>query len=311
MIIRFFDSDGARTMDTNQLQAFDQVVRQGSFSKAARMLDIAQPTITVRIQTLEQAVGGPLFVRGGSRLTLTELGASFLPYARQALAILMTGVETAQLTQRGERGRVIIGTLPTLASGFFASALARMRTVYPDISIFVHTGHNEQIGEMLRDGIVKLGLMTWPFFGPDLTRILQFREPLIVVTHHSHPFARKETIVLEELERSGNPFFHIDWNMEVWHWQSRLISERRAEFELPPQTTHDLLLRGMGAALMTRTTVADDLAAGRLVEIAVHDLPLLYRESVLVRLSREDKLPTVVNNFIALLREEARTFLVP
>src|SRR5260370_28021785 len=109
-------------MDTNQLQAFDMVVRQGSFSKAARALDISQPAISLRIQALEQIVGGPLFVRGGSRLELTELGASFLPYARQALAVLASGIETAQQTRLGARGRVSLATLPALTTGFFASA---------------------------------------------------------------------------------------------------------------------------------------------------------------------------------------------
>jgi DNA-binding transcriptional LysR family regulator len=90
-------------MDTNQLQAFDMVVRQASFSKAARALNISQPTVSLRIQALEQAVGGALFLRGGTRLQLTELGTSFLPYARQALAVLATGVETALQTRDGAR----------------------------------------------------------------------------------------------------------------------------------------------------------------------------------------------------------------
>src|SRR3569833_539360 len=126
-------------MDTGQLQAFDQIVRQGSFSKAARLLDLSQPPISSRIQKFEEAVGGALFLRGGNRLELTELGRTFLPYARQALAVLAAGIETAQMAERGESGRVTIGTLPTLATGFFADALARMRDQHPSLHIVVHT----------------------------------------------------------------------------------------------------------------------------------------------------------------------------
>jgi DNA-binding transcriptional LysR family regulator len=53
-------------------------VRDGSFSRAARTFNIAQPTISARIQGLEQVVGGPLFRRGGRSIVLTELGESFL-----------------------------------------------------------------------------------------------------------------------------------------------------------------------------------------------------------------------------------------
>ncbi|MDQ2714110.1 MAG: LysR family transcriptional regulator [Chloroflexota bacterium] len=298
-------------MDTNQLQAFEQIVRQGNFSKAARMLVISQPTITARIQALERAVGGALFVRGGSRLELTELGASFLPYARQALTVLATGIENAQMTSRGARGRVTIGTLPSLTTGFFASALARLRTAHPHVGIFVHTGHAMQVAEMLHDGFVKLGLINWPFFSSDLTPILHFQEPLIVVAHAHHPLARKGECAVAELEQESNPFLHVDWTMEVRFWQSRLLAEKGAAIEVPIHTAYDLVSRGIGAALLTRTLVASDLASGRLVEITVEGLPPFFRESALVRLTREEKLPAAVQEFVGMLREEGRAFCQP
>ncbi|MBO0795369.1 MAG: LysR family transcriptional regulator, partial [Ktedonobacteraceae bacterium] len=73
-------------MDIDQLRTFERVVREGSFSRAARSLDISQPTISARIQALEQEVGGALLQRGGRTIALTERGESFLPYARQAIA---------------------------------------------------------------------------------------------------------------------------------------------------------------------------------------------------------------------------------
>jgi DNA-binding transcriptional LysR family regulator len=69
-------------MDIDQLQAFERIVREGSFSRAARTLDITQPTISARIQALEQEVGSSLFIRGGRKVTLTERGESFRPSQR-------------------------------------------------------------------------------------------------------------------------------------------------------------------------------------------------------------------------------------
>ena len=60
-------------MDLHQLQAFDQIVVHGSFSKAARHLGVSQPTISLRIRALEQEVAGALFLRHGRQLRLTEL----------------------------------------------------------------------------------------------------------------------------------------------------------------------------------------------------------------------------------------------
>ena len=83
-------------MDVDQLIAFERIVREGSFSRAAWELHIAQPTISARIQALEHELGGPLFVRNSRRVSLTERGASFLPYARRALAALTEGSEVAR-----------------------------------------------------------------------------------------------------------------------------------------------------------------------------------------------------------------------
>src|SRR5581483_6371377 len=129
-------------MDTEQLQAFDRIVRDGSFSRAARTLNISQPTISARIQGLEHVVGGPLFLRGGRSIVLTELGESFLPYARRALAVLAEGTEATQAMQAGKRGRVTVGTIQSLAGGFLASSILCFHDAYPMVEFFVRTGHS-------------------------------------------------------------------------------------------------------------------------------------------------------------------------
>src|SRR4051812_45921076 len=101
-------------MDTEQLVAFQQIVREGSFTRAAVSLRVGQPAISARIRALEDAVGGPLFTRG-RRVSLTTLGESFLPYARRATEVLAEGVEAARLTRAGHRGRVTIAALGSLA----------------------------------------------------------------------------------------------------------------------------------------------------------------------------------------------------
>ncbi|QBD76640.1 LysR family transcriptional regulator [Ktedonosporobacter rubrisoli] len=300
-------------MDTNQLQAFDMITRQRSFSKAARALDISQPTISMRLQALEQAVGGALFVRGGSRLELTELGRSFLPYARQALAALADGIEIAQQTKQGARGIVSIATLPALTTDFVASAIARFYSDHPRVDLNIHTNHSDQILEMLYDGRVKLGLLNWPLFSRfGLTPILRFREPLIAVAHPSHPLAQERSITSQRMVSEGRPYWRLKWGPDANLWHARLITAGQTVTSIPVHSAHDLVLRGLGVVLLARPLVTADLAAGRLVELAVKDLPSFARESVLVCLSREEsRLSTATRTFIAILREEGREFVHP
>jgi DNA-binding transcriptional LysR family regulator len=299
-------------MDLNQLQAFDQIIQQGSFSKAARRLNISQPSISLRLQALEQEVGGALFIRGGSRLHMTDLGKSFAPYARQALNAMNGGIEMAQRTIQGKHGQVMIGTHPSLTAGFFATTLARLHQTQPQLDIAVHTGHNQQVLEMLHDGFIHIGLITGPYFSPSLTNLLQIQEPLIIVAHIKHPLAQQaHPLTLADLEATDTDFLQIDWSLEVRYWQTHTLQKKGPLIEVPPHTALDLMLQNRGVALMTRSLALSGLQSQQLVELEVQDMPALHRESILLCLNRSEELPLGANAWIRLFREETWDYRQP
>lgn len=296
-------------MDTEQLLAFDRIVREGSFSRAAQVLDLSQPTISARIRTLEEMLGGPLFVRGGRRLALTELGESFLPYARRALAVVEEGREAARLTREGQRGRLTMGVIESLTGGFLASALARFQREHAQVELFIRAGHSDQIVEMLDDGVVKLGLITWPFWGIDLEPLLRFREPLVLVVPAKHALARRGTAELEEVARVGAPLLHVRWGPSARGLMTRLAELNEVAIEVPIDTARQMVLSGVGTAFLTETLVAKELADGRLARVTVTDLPPLHRDSALVKRAR-GTLTSVADEFVKALREEAGNLLL-
>src|SRR6476469_2206001 len=149
-------------IDTGQLLAFERIVRERSFSRAARALDIAQPTISERVRTLERAVGGALFVRGVRGAELTDLGATFLPFARRALEVLDSGVELARQTETGGRGRATLGLLESLSGAFLGPALATFHAAHPHVDVLVRAGRQRQVIELLYDGVVGMAIVAWP-----------------------------------------------------------------------------------------------------------------------------------------------------
>ncbi|GHO46034.1 LysR family transcriptional regulator [Ktedonospora formicarum] len=297
-------------MDLHQLQAFDQIVLQNSFSKAARKLGISQPTISFRMRALEQEVGGELFLRRGSRLYLTELGEAFLPYAQTALRAMTTGVDVTRRTLRGEKGQLKIATLPSLATGFFSTTLARFHRHYPQIEVAIHTGHTREVVEMLYEHDVHLGFVVGPFFHPDIEPLLLMKEPLMLVTHPNHSLAQKVSLTLSDVVSQGHPFFLVDWSLEVKQWHSNLLASSLAErLEVPPQTAYDLIMHGEGVALLTQTMVNQDVKTGRLVELRCEEIPDFFRESQLVHRRADPSHPTVVREWFRFFREEARHYL--
>lgn len=292
-------------MDIDQLTAFTRITREGSFTRAAQALGVPQPTISGRIRALEQAVGGPLFYRSGRRLTLTERGTRFLPYAERTLELLAEGVERAKLAADGQDGRVTVGTMVSMAAAPLAQATRRFLRTHPRVDVWIESGHSHQVVEMLRDGIVQLGLITAPLLGVDLEPLVRFLDQLLLVASPMHPLAGREPLPFKRIVQEADPFLWIMYSLEMDHLRQRVQSEPGArEVELPAATIREMLLDGAGAGFMTASAARADLEAGRLVELHTTNSRHMVRETMLVRLAQRD-LPPAALAFARILEEDA------
>jgi len=293
-------------MDQQQLVTFERIVREGSFSRAARVLDVSQAAVSGRIQTLEAEIGGALFVRGGRRVTLTEAGETFLPYARRALAVLAEGTEAARGASGGQHGRVTVGAVDSIADGLLVPVVARYRASHPQVLLSVRTGHTPQILRELADGVVRLGLVTWGYVTGtvEVEVLARFREPLVAVVAPSHALARRASPSLEEMVAEGRPYHETVWGTP----DDARIAPRSGrgwdEHELPYGMMRQLTLRGIGAGFLPATLVAEDLAAGRLVALSLVDLAAPVRELALICHARAQPLPAAARDFVETVRAE-------
>jgi DNA-binding transcriptional LysR family regulator len=148
---------------------------------------------------------------------------------------------------------------------------------------------HEVVARALLDGIVELALITWPCAegrAADLTPLLRFHEPVVLVTHPGHPLARRRVVTEDELVRLARQLLRLRWWTTPHPQVSRLVERTGLPFDVPMETARQLLLSGVGAGFFTRTYVADELARGLLVQLEVRRMGLLYRDSALVRRSR-------------------------
>jgi DNA-binding transcriptional LysR family regulator len=293
-------------VDLDQLAALDHVVREGSFTRAAVALGIGQPAVSARIQALEDEVGGTLFTRG-RRVALTTLGEAFLPFARRALEVLGEGVQTARLAQVGQRGRLRLAALGSLAGGLVGPAVSALARARPEVEWYVRAGNHEQVVALLLDGVVDLGVVTWPCTEAavaDLQPILLFHEPVILVARPGHPLTSLRRVTQEDVARLGRPLFRLRWWQQHHPALLRLAERAGAAADLPMETARRLALDGAGVGFFTRTYIAEDLERGALVELAVDDLARIHRDSALVR-RRRSALSPAAAGLVEALRLQA------
>jgi DNA-binding transcriptional LysR family regulator len=296
-------------VDLNQLLAFERIVREGSFSRAAQSLNLSQAAISGRIQALEATIGAPLFIRGGRRVTLTGAGETFLPYARRAIALLGEGVDAARQEHTGQFGHVIVGAVDSVADGLLVPVVARYSATHPHIMLSVRTGHTPQIVQELTDGVVRLGLLTWSYVrgAVELRVLARLREPLVAVAAPSHPLAAatRPTLTIAELVAESAPYHETVWGSVDDARIAGAVQRSWADHELPHGLMRQLILRGRGAGFLPISVVADDLAAGRLVALPLSDASDLARELALVCHAAAEPLPPATRDFVDAVKAEA------
>lgn len=302
-------------VNADQLRAFDRIVREGSFVRAAWSLGVAQATVSARIQALERAVGGPLFVRG-RKVRLTERGVGFLPYARRALTTLQDGLEAARLASAGAQGRLAVGALRSLSGYFLAPAVAGYYRRHPGVECLVREGPHAQVTEQVADGVTELGLICWPPLPPllaDLSPLLHLREDVVLTVPAGHPFARAGEVTQAQVLRASHPLLLLRWWQVTPPELAALIARAPSVADVPMDTGRALLASGVGIGFFPRVFIAQDLARGDLAEVRVVDFPPLHRDTALVRLARHPTLSAAAQDFVAVVREEARRagLLVP
>lgn len=296
-------------MDRAQLSTFDRIVREGNFTRAAVALRLGQPTVSARMAALEAEVGGDLLVRG-RRAALTALGEAFLPFARRALDVLDEGVETARRAQVGLRGRLRLGALGSLSGGLVGPALAEFIRSHPEVDCLFRAGEHERIVELLLDGRVDLGIVTWPCAeaaAANLHAIATFREPAVLVTAPGHPLAAAREVreVDEEaLVQLGRPLLQLRWWPAHHPEVQRLAARTGADLDVAMEAARRMVMAGVGVGFFTRTFIAEDLASGAVVEVPVRGLAPLSRQSALVR-RRHAQLSPAAAAFVECLRRRA------
>ncbi|PRA11576.1 hypothetical protein CQ010_08685 [Arthrobacter sp. MYb211] len=136
-----------------QIAAVITVVDYGSFTAAADILGISQPSLSRRIRALEQTLGMPVFRAAGRNMLLTEAGRSIIPAGRRALREISSIDALASSTRSLDSGSLRIAGLPSLIAGVLPEYLGPFHRNHPGIQIeIVSVEDHEQLIDSVRLG---------------------------------------------------------------------------------------------------------------------------------------------------------------
>jgi DNA-binding transcriptional LysR family regulator len=170
-----------------QLRAFVAVARLRSFTQAAALLHLSQPTLTVQIRRLEQALRLRLFDRNPRSVDLTRIGRELLPAFERTLQDLDSVLVDLREVAAERRGVVRIAALPSFAAGFLPDAIRRFREQHPGATFVLKDVIASRVIALVRSEEVDLGLTGGEIGFADIDVMLQGSDEMAVVYPHGHP----------------------------------------------------------------------------------------------------------------------------
>ncbi|HEY0293807.1 MAG TPA: LysR family transcriptional regulator [Bordetella sp.] len=201
-------------MELRTLRALVEVVRQGGFSQAARVVFATQPTVSKAVKQLEDELGMILLDRQSQPPKLTQAGE--IVYRRALTMLAERDDLKAELDEiRGlKRGTLRLGLPPLGSSSLFAPLFARFRSRYPSIEISLVEHGSRRLEEMLMTGELELAASLTPV-PPDFEWQPVAREPLMALLPPDHPHADAMHVSLWQLRQS--PFILFEEGFALNH----------------------------------------------------------------------------------------------
>ncbi|KIL98110.1 Transcriptional regulator ligR LysR family [Paramagnetospirillum magnetotacticum MS-1] len=168
-------------MNLKQLEYFVRVAELGSFSKAAMVLDIAQPALSRQVRLLETDLRANLLHRTGRGVALTEAGQKLFDHAVGILQSVERATEDLESARGEPAGRIVIGLPPSIGRRLILPLVERFRTTLPKARLAIVEGLSTHVTEWIATGRVDLGLVHNPEPNPaiEVTRLTD--EPLGLV----------------------------------------------------------------------------------------------------------------------------------
>lgn len=287
-------------MDRRHLRCLIALDEEGSITRAAERLGIAQPPLSMQIKGLEREIGVPLFTRQPRGVVPTPAGRVLIARAREIERAFQRAQDEARRIGEGRAGRLRVGFTE---SGIFNPVVIRVildyRAAYPDVDLALEEHlSTEMIARLARDEL-DLGFVRPPLPPEEgWTAYPVAREAMVVALPLSHRFASRTSLHLEELADETFVFFHRRVRPGL---TDRIISAcEKAGFaprtgQVVPKITSALRMVAVGAGITIVPASLVGFGAGGVAFVALGGSGL---SAEIVLLGRENHPSAAARNFI-------------
>ncbi|AFC29012.1 LysR family transcriptional regulator [Paenibacillus mucilaginosus 3016] len=265
-----------------QLECFIQICKEGSFTKAAEILMISQPTLSQQIRFLETEVGASLFERVGRGVKVTTDGEILYEKALSVMRLIEESKKETYELRNARAAKLSIG-IPPMDFFWLIPHFLKFHEQYPDITLkFTST---ENTSRQLLNSSIDIGITDMYDPNKEVHMMHLYKEELALVVYADHPWADRTVVSFHELEELETSLFvgDISLNEHLHTLGTPIAKSLQSQFESTSTAILiSMVLQKMGAAILPASSI--DILCGQQLKIIrlvdptpVREIKLMFR----------------------------------
>ena len=294
-------------MEFPQLEAFLEAANRGSFRRAADALYLSQPSVSARVQTLENEVGVALFHRTARGVRLTDMGRIFLPFAQRSIETLRRGREVLESVRQTSAGILNMATARVIGTYVLPETLQKFQQLYPDANLHIKVGGSSDVLQMVVDEEVQLGLARF-MQHPDVDALHLYDEEAVLVVHPGHSFTKTRVAAMSQVAQEPLIVYDPgDPGSSYFQFINRVCRDAgvtaKVEMNLDSvEAAKNMVRLGLDVSFLPRSTVRREVEFESLILIDLAEVPTVLLPTYLL-LRRGQEIGPTARSFLKLLQE--------
>jgi DNA-binding transcriptional LysR family regulator len=273
-----------------QLRILKAIASEKSFTRAAEILFVSQPSLSKQIKTLESRLNISLINRENNIISLTEAGKLFLQYSERILALCEESCRALNDLKMGDRGNLTVGASQTIGTYLMPRVLALFAQNHPQINIKVHVDSTRIIAKNVVNGEIDIAVVGGNI--PDeLEKNLEIEsfvnDELILIIPKSHPFALKKKINKEDLYHLN--FITLNSNSTIRKLIDNILVQnniRTKQFHIIMQLNSIEAIKtavslGLGAAFISSSAIEKEIELETIEIVTIENIKIARTLSII------------------------------
>ena len=275
-----------------QLEILLAVYEQGGVSAAAEFLHLTQPTVSMQLKKLSEALDVQLYQRVGRSQVFTESGEAVISAARDILA-RFEDLDAQLADFRGLHAGTLRVAVVTTSKYFIPHLLGSFCQQYPSIDLQFRVGNRQHIINRLHEGMDDLYVFSHPPQHEDIDASDFLPNPLVAIAPEGHPLASRKALKLHHL--SDQPFLMREPGSGTRYAIERFFRKKGVDLSVrmtieSNEAIKHAVMSGLGISILSAHTLAFGGRAG-LSELKVQGLPIRSRWYLVRQRQRQLSLP--------------------